>query len=660
MMAQLGLCALAYAGALLVAYDFRIPDEAWRAFAGSVGLLLIIRLALLYRFRLDRGPWRHTGLHDLLRLTAAIALGSLLFPAVLIATGRQLGLPASVYVIEGLLALGLLAGARLAIRTAHERRYASTPRCGQRAFIIGAGEAGEQLLRQLIHDGRHHYDVVGLIDDDVTKRGNVLHGITVLGDTDDLRWLAPMHRVSVVLIAIPSARPDQLRRIVERAMDARVQTRLLPPLQDLVSGDVNLSQVREVQVEDLLGREPVTLDLAAAGPEFSGKVVLITGAGGSIGAELARQVARFHPLRLILLERAESPLYFTHLDVARANPAVDVVPALASVTNEERLEQLFDRWRPDIVFHAAAYKHVPLLEANLIEGVWNNVIGTLRVARCAAQYGVRRFVLISTDKAVNPSSVLGATKLLAERVVLELPSLRSSGTDFRVVRFGNVLGSDGSVVPLFKRQLAAGGPLTVTHPEVRRYFMTIPEAVQLVLQASVLADGAGRIALLEMGTQVRIADLAEQLIRLAGLVPHMDVKIQFTGLRPGEKLEEELVAANETPIPTGIAGIRVIERNGTAGGVLAQRLRQLMQATAQHNEAGILKALMALVPEYRPRPDRLSTLAHDVIASRNGRRHATNGTRTARRTPPASRNGDHRPASDTPLTPRPQPGLEGQ
>lgn len=651
---QLALCALGWFVAFAIVYEFRLTPPVLDRAIDTVGILVLLRLLLLHRFQLGHGLWRHVGLRDLLRLAVATVAGSLLFPLVLAAVNRLEGIPISVFILEGLLALLFLGSIRILARVLHERLYErfypNAVRPGTRAFIIGAGEAGEQLLRQLLHDSRQLYDVVGLIDDDQGKRGCVLHGVGVLGSVDDLRWLAAMHRVGVALIAIPSARAEQLRRIIERCMDAGLQAKLLPPLQDTVMGDVHMSRFRDVQVEDLLGRDPVTLELDGVAPEFSGKVVLITGAGGSIGSELSRQIVRFNPRRVILLERAESPLYFTQLEVARANPSVDVVPVLASVTNADRLDEVFEKYRPDCVFHAAAYKHVPLLEGNVVEGVWNNVIGTLRLARCASQNGTRRFVLISTDKAVNPSSILGVTKLLAERVVLELPSLRASATDFRVVRFGNVLGSDGSVVPLFKRQLAAGGPITVTHPDVRRYFMTIPEAVQLVLQASVMPDGAGRIALLEMGTQVRIVELAEQLIRLAGLTPHMDVKIEFTGLRPGEKLEEELVAPNERALETSLQSIRVVERNGTYGGVLAQRLRHLIQVTTMRNELALLRTLAALVPEYQP-------LDRDLTPA-NGDEVAGNGHRPGRRRTPARRNtrGDRGVPLGMPTPPRPARG----
>ncbi|MGH7559670.1 MAG: polysaccharide biosynthesis protein [Gemmatimonadales bacterium] len=597
---QIVVTAAAFYAAFSLRFEFDIPARTFRRFLETLPYLVLIRVAVAHRFRLDRGYWQHVGMQDLLHLTAATTFGSLLFPAVLLALGQLRGIPLSVFVLDWILALCLAGGLRIAARWTRER---GRPRAAdaRRTFIVGAGTAGEQILRQLQHAPECRYHVVGLIDDDPAKAGRSLHGVPVLGSSDQLRGLVPLHRAPQVLIAIPSASASQLRALVERCVDAGAEVKILPPLKDLVTDQVEVSQVRDVQIEDLLGREPVSLDLKAIAPQLAGRVVVVTGAGGSIGSELARQIAAFHPLTLILIDRAESPLHSIHLELSTACPEVHVVPVLASVTNPERMQHVFDVYRPDCVFHAAAYKHVPMLEWNVVEGVWNNVIGTLCVARCAARSGTRKFVLISTDKAVNPASVLGATKLIAERIVLELPSLRSAPTDFRVVRFGNVLGSDGSVVPLFKRQLAAGGPITVTHPEVRRWFMTIPEAVQLVLQAAALPEAMGRIAVLEMGTQVRILDLAHQLIRLAGLEPEEDVPIVFTGLRPGEKLEEELVGPAETALPTSIDKIRVVDRNGNGhGDELARRLRHLTHVTARRDEQALLRALASLAPEYQP------------------------------------------------------------
>jgi FlaA1/EpsC-like NDP-sugar epimerase len=628
--------------AFALRFDLPLSEPELERAIATLPFLLVLRFVLFDRFGLDSGMWQHVGLRDLVRLTSAVALGSLVFPIALTAFGELHGIPVSVFFLEGVLTVALLSAARLAVRYSHERPHLAATRRGRRTFVVGAGEAGEQLVRQLLHDSRQQYDVVGLVDDDDAKRGRSIHGVSVLGSADDLRWLVGLHRVGLVLIAIPSATPEALRRLVDRAMDAGAEVKLLPPMQNLVTEHVTVNQFREVEIEDLLGRDPVNLDLEPLAPEFAGKVVMVTGAGGSIGSELARQLAGFHPRQLVLVERAESPLYFTHYELATAYPGIDVVPVLASVTNEERLTQVFEQYRPDVVFHAAAYKHVPMLEANVVEGVWNNVIGTLRTARCAARFGARRFVLISTDKAVNPTSILGATKLLAERIVLELPSRRATATDFRVVRFGNVLGSDGSVVPLFKRQLAAGGPITVTHPDVRRYFMTIREAVQLVLQAAILPEAAGRIALLEMGTQVRIVDLAEQLIRLAGLTPHRDVKIVFTGLRPGEKLEEELLAPGEQAVPTSSDKIQVVERNGTQWTVLSQRLRHLVNGSA-HDDQTLLRAIATLVPEYQPTPRDVVAHLHNGHGNGNGNGHAVHhGTRNGNgnAAPHGARNGN--------------------
>ena len=600
---HLALAALAYLAATVVSHDFRMREPFLLRFIQTLPYLLIVRLLLAHRFRLDRDYWRHVGMRDLLQLTAAVVAGSAIFPVALLLFDELYGLPPSVFVLEAMFAVAAVAGVRVAARCVHElRQRRTTNEDSTRTFVLGAGESGEQLVRQLLHDNRHGMELAGLIDDDPAKQGRSLHGVPVLGTSDQLLGLAAVHRVKRVLIAIPSAAPERLRELVDRCTEARVEAKLLPPLQDLVSGDADVMQIRDVEIDDLLGRDAVKLDLVGVESDLAGKVVLVTGAGGTIGGALVREIATFHPLQLVLVDRAESALYFVQHAVARAHPEVDVIAVLASVTNSDRLQQIFDVLRPDCVFHAAAYKHVPMLEANVVEGVWNNVFGTLRTARCAARAGTAKFLLISTDKAVNPTSILGATKLLAERVVLELPSLRASGTDFRVVRFGNVLGSDGSVVPLFQRQLAGGGPLTVTHPEVRRYFMTISEAARLVLQAAALPEAAGRIALLEMGRQVRILDLAEQLIRLAGRLPYRDVQIVFTGLRPGEKLEEELVGPGETAVPTSADKIRVTERNGSDGKNLARGLRQLTAVTGRWDEQQIVRALAGLVTTYRPTP----------------------------------------------------------
>ena len=599
---HLVLISLGYLAAYAVRFDFAIPPEELHRWAVTLPWLLVPRLLFFQRFSAYSGWWRYVGMADLVNLTVAVSLSSVVFVAGLFFTGALKGMPRSVPLLDWVIAIFLSGGIRFASRwareTAHPKRQ---PTRGRRTFIIGAGEAGEQLLRQIQHDPRGLLNVVGLIDDAPDLHGRTLHGVSVVGGTNRLVELVARFQVELLAIAIPSASGEVMRRIVARCSETGVECKVLPPLQDLLaSGPLQLRHLREVQINDLLGRDAVHLDLGAMEREFGGRCVLITGAGGSIGSELARQVARFRPRRIVLLERAESPLYFIYREVSESCPGAEVVPALASVTNADRLQEIFETCRPDYVFHAAAYKHVPMLEANVLEGVWNNVVGTLRTARCAARNGVGKFVLISTDKAVNPTSILGATKRVAERIVLELPAYRDAGTDFRVVRFGNVLGSDGSVLPLFNKQLAAGGPLTVTHPEVKRYFMTIPEAVQLVLAAATLAEAARRIAILEMGRQVRILDLAEQLIRLSGFVPYQDIHIKFVGLRRGEKLREELVAAGERTVPTAVEKIRLIERDDGDGALLGQDLRQLLSVAASGDHDDLMRALGAIVPEFRP------------------------------------------------------------
>jgi FlaA1/EpsC-like NDP-sugar epimerase len=607
------LIPLAYFGAFGARFDFAIPPAELRVFASTLPYLLAIRLLVFARYGLYRGYWRHVGLRDLVDLGIATTLSTALFAAAVFAIGWPAAMPRSVFLLDWLGIVFLSGGLRFAARAFREGQLPMQSSRGRRTFLIGAGEAAEMLLRQVRHDGRYAISAVGLIDDNPETHGRSLHGVPVLGGTADLERLVHEHRIQLVVIAIRSATSDQMRRIVERCTATGTEFKIIPSLQDLLDGRAGIGQLREVEIEDLLGREPVHLDLEQVRGDLEGKTVLITGAGGSIGSELARQIARFRPARLVLLERAESPLYFVHLEVSQGSPDVDVVPVIANITNPERLDEVFRAHRPEYVFHAAAYKHVPLMEESVFEAVWNNVVGTLRVAQRAVAHHVQKLVLISTDKAVNPSSMMGVTKRIAERIVLELPALQGE-TDFRVVRFGNVLGSDGSVVPLFKRQLAAGGPITVTDPDVQRYFMTIPEAVELVLTAAALPAAARRISILEMGSPVRILDLAEQLIRLSGLEPYRDVQIVFTGLRPGEKLNEELVAAGEETIPTSAEKIRLVQRNGGNGAAVALELRRLMDALCAGDAGDLMRAVAALAPEYVAPPPRTHALRHSRAA----------------------------------------------
>ena len=590
------LFALAYFGAYALRFDFELDsDRAWQFFV-TLPLLVPVRLIVFWRWGMFRLYWHHVGFRDLIGLQSAVTLSSLLFVVLLYFSDLGYDMPRSVFIIDWVLTIFFCGGVMFATRYVRELRL--EPAAGRRTLLVGAGSGAEQLLRQTQHTRGHDLTIVGIVDDDPSTHTQLLHGAPVLGSTRDMARLVARFRIELVVITVQHATKEQMRDLVDRCSATGVEYKILPSLAEMLSGPAPGGRLREVRIEDLLGRQPVSLDLAPVAREVTGRTILITGAAGSIGSELARQLAAFRPARLILFERAETPLYFVNLEITRAYPQIDVIPAMGDVTDGNRVEHIFARYRPDYVFHAAAYKHVPMLEANIREAVRNNVIGTRNVAESAIRHDVRKFVLISTDKAVNPSSVVGATKRIAERLLLGSTMCRKASTEFRVVRFGNVLGSDGSVIPLFQRQLTAGQPLTVTHPEVRRYFMTIPEAVQLVLQAAVLPEAATRISMLEMGEPVRILYLAEQMIRLSGLTPYKDVPIVFTGLRPGEKLDEELTSDVEATMPTVVEKIRLVNTDEANAEVLAHGLDRMDGLVAFGTDQEIRDAIQALVPEY--------------------------------------------------------------
>jgi FlaA1/EpsC-like NDP-sugar epimerase len=587
-----------YLAAFALRFDVPVPADRMALFWMTVPVLLALRIVTFAWFNLFEGWWRHAGMQDLIDLVKAVTLSSVLFLCCLFLLGDFRELPRSLLVLDWMLAMAVFGGVRFAVRGVREHRVTrSNAGSGKRALIIGAGDAAESLLRQLRRYESNRIRPVALVDDDPLKEGMRLHGIRVEGTTAQLREIARRRRAELLILALPSASRDDMKRIVEQCVETGLEFKIVPALDQLMDGRAQLGQLRSVDVADLLGRSSVKLGLEMVELDLAGRTVVVTGGAGSIGSELVRQIARFSPARLVVVDKAESPLYFIDHEVRQTHPGLEVIPVIMDVTDRHHLDELFSRYSPSHVFHAAAYKHVPLMEENIPEAVRNNILGTFGLAECAARHGVSRFVLVSTDKAVRPSSVMGASKRIAERIVLGWPSLRSSGTDFRAVRFGNVLGSDGSVVPLFKRQLAAGQPLTVTHPDVSRYFMTIPEAVQLVLQASVLPEAAGRISMLEMGEPVRIVTLAENLIRLSGLEPYRDVPIVFTGLRPGEKLHEELMSDVESTIPTAIDKIRVVQTDEADTRSLQQGIERLAVALNLATREDMLGAIRALVPE---------------------------------------------------------------
>ncbi|HKV50177.1 MAG TPA: nucleoside-diphosphate sugar epimerase/dehydratase [Gemmatimonadaceae bacterium] len=591
------LVVMSLAAAMTIRYEGVFPTGAFEVFMEAAGALVAIRLVSFAVFGLHRGFWKHFGLPDLIALLKAVVAGSVAFWGVLLLFDALGPVPRFVVLIEGMITFLFVGGARLAVRSMLEGRLTARATPRKRALVVGAGEAAERLLRQLSHENGGGVQVVALLDDDLGKRGRSLHGVPIVGSVDRLEEMVVERRAELVVIAISRATPEEIRCIVERCLRVKVDFKRLPSMREMLEGSATPGVLKNVELEHLLVREPVRLDEERVAANFGGGVVLVTGGAGSVGSELARQIARARPERLVLVDQAESPLYFAHLELQRTYPALEVAPLIADITDRRAMENIFERYRPDFVFHAAAYKHVPLMEANVRQAVVNNVMGTLLVSECAVRWGVQKMVLISTDKAVRPSSVMGATKRVAERIVLGWPTLRASGTEFYAVRFGNVLGSDGSVVPLFRRQLAAGGPLTVTHRDARRYFMTITEAAQLVLHAATLADAAGRITMLDMGEPIRILDLAENLVRLSGLEPYRDVEIVFTGLRPGEKLDEELMSDVERCVPTGMEKVSVVQTDEVDGATVQQGVGRLLAAVNSDDVNAALRTLQELVPE---------------------------------------------------------------
>jgi len=530
-------------------------------------------------------------------LVFAVTGGAIGFVLALYLTYLFPGIPQSVLLVEWAGAVLFAGGMPFLARAIRKSSLPfGTPR-GRRTLVVGSRERAEQLLRGARLGGMDALNVVGLVDLDGVGLGRTTRGVRVVGTIDDLPKVTQRLRAEFAIIALDAGDMLQMRRVVDQCIAAALEFKTLPPLHELPEQTAGLNQLRNVRIDDLLGRVPVNLDLSPVRADLRDRVVLLTGAAGSIGSELARQIAPFGPARLVLLDQSESDLYFAHLELRKAHPDLELVPVICDITHAGRLAQVYAQYRPDYVVHAAAYKHVPLMETNVLEAVRNNVLGTLLVASTAVRYGASKVLLVSTDKAIKPSSVMGATKRVAERIIFGLPNLHRSGTDFRAVRFGNVLASNGSVIPLFERQLAAGGPITVTHPLVERYFMTIPEAAQLVLQAGSLPETAGAIAMLEMGEPVRILDLAEKLIRFSGRVPGRDIGIVFTGLRAGEKLTEEQVSALEETVPTSNEKIHIRQTTEGAGLELVEKLSRLFAYLDAGDREGLLATLCELVPE---------------------------------------------------------------
>ena len=503
--------------------------------------------------------------------------------------------------IEGVLMLDLfttimlLSGVRMVVRLYHEEFFSEHRGIVRRFLIVGAGNAGEALLREMIRRRDSQYEVVGFVDDDPAKRDTEINGIPVLGTVDDLPSICKKWSIDEIAIAIPSANRTQLRRVVQVCQGTKIRFSTVPSLMDIAAGKLQVSQMRDVDINDLLGRDVVNLDMEQIRVFLKDKVILVTGAGGSIGSEMCRQVCAFEPRKLLLLEQAENPLFFIERELRSSFPMMPLESIIADITDRVRMDQLFGYYRPQLVIHAAAHKHVPLMEQNPGEAIKNNIVGTRTVANAADAFGAECFVMISTDKAVNPTSIMGSSKRVAEMYIQDLNE--TSKTHFVTVRFGNVLGSNGSVVPIFKQQIAAGGPVTVTHPEMRRYFMTIPEASQLVLQAAAMGQG-GEIFVLDMGEPVKIVDLARELITLSGFRPGEDIEIEFTGLRPGEKLFEELSIEGENMVPTRHPKIAVWKNIPKDRETLRIGIERLLKVAHSQDRSQIIRVLKEVVPNF--------------------------------------------------------------
>jgi FlaA1/EpsC-like NDP-sugar epimerase len=588
---------VAYLTAFALRFDLVVPERYVSLALRTLPLLCICKLTGFWVFGLFTGWWRHVSVRDTEAILKANLAGSGLFLGTIVLSQGTVGFPRAVFLTDFLLCTALVAGTRIAVRLfrEHGAMQAEAHRVDSVAVIVGAGSAGIRLMEELQIRKGGRTALVGFIDDDPEKQGMHICGMPVLGPIAGIPEIVAAHEVSEVLVAIPSAGSALIRRVTQLCGEAKVRSRILPSLGDLVDGRFIFTQMREVALEDLLGRVPVRISSPQTAALLSSRCVVVTGAAGSIGSELCRQVSRNGPERVVIFDRHENGIFLLESELRHKYPNVRIVPVLGDILLRDQLDRVFREQRPDIVFHAAAYKHVPLAEANVVEAVRNNILGTRNVVASAIAHDVGQFVLISTDKAVRPSSVMGVTKRIAEIIVREMGVDRGR---YVTVRFGNVLGSNGSVVPLFREQISRGGPVTVTHPEVSRYFMTIPEAVALVLQAATVGR-CGETLVLKMGQPVRITDLARQMIELSGFAPGEDIEIVFTGLRAGEKLHEELLDEGERMASTAIERISSLERLEVAGvssDVFLPRFETLVSAG---DVSGVLSLLQDVVPTFR-------------------------------------------------------------
>jgi len=612
---DLVLLILCYYVAYWLCFNEGLGAEERRLLAVTLVPLLGCKIVCFSLFDVYRGMWRYTGINDLVNIIKASACGSLLFIVYLAMFNLFTDVFKSVILADAVFTIVAVGGLRLFVRLYCQRGYdfmqglvfkRRIQRPVRKALIVGTGCLAERLLRELSDAESRNYKVVGFVDEGVGHDGMTIHGVPIVGTLEAIPDFVVFREIDDILIAVSDTENRMIKALVETCAGLDVRFKVIPSLQEWIEANV-AANLRDIKIEDLLERDSVNLDMEMVRQDLQGKTVLVTGAGGSIGSELSRQILGYNPEKLILLDNSETPLYSVDLELnkqlSERRLRTVVVPCIGDVRSIISLERVFGRYRPDIVYHAAAYKHVPMMELSPIDAVQNNVLGTYNVATMASKYHVSKFVMISTDKAVCPTSVMGATKRVAEMAV---QSMNGNGTQFSVVRFGNVLGSNGSVVPLFEQQIASGGPVTVTHPEITRYFMTIPEAVMLVLQSGAIGQG-GDLFLLDMGEPVKILDLAKNMIRLAGLVPEKDIAIEFVGIRSGEKLYEELLIEGEDVINTSFEKIKIcLGENGIDKVALARAINSFERlVNSLADEDSVLEIIKRIVPKYTSAKEKL-------------------------------------------------------
>jgi len=591
-----------YYVSLWIRFDGMIDPYYFKQFGRFVYTLLVIKIFVFIVFKLYRSLWEYASIDEMMNISIAVIAANTLSITYLVFV--QSHFPRSVYILSAVFDLAFIGGVRFgyrALRRLKNKKIIMTTSNSQKVIVVGAGDAGALIVKEFKNHIELNYSVVGIVDDDISKKGQRLNGVTILGSTECIGEYSKRYNVDEIIIAIPSANSDQTKKIVNLCKKTGVKVKILPGVYELIDGKVTVNQIREVKIEDLLGRDPIQLDANLIDCYLKGKKIMVTGAGGSIGSELCRQISRFNPAELHIVDIYENNVYDLQIELNNNYNAyglernLKLNTIIASVRDKNRMRRIVRDVEPDVVFHAAAHKHVPLMESNPYEAVKNNIVGTFNMASICHELDIGKFVLISTDKAVNPTNVMGATKRFCEMIVQAHAQV--SNTEFAAVRFGNVLGSNGSVIPLFKNQIENGGPVTVTHKDIIRYFMTIPEAAQLVLQAGAMASG-GEIFVLDMGDPVKIYDLAHDLIRLSGFVPEEDIKVLITGLRPGEKLYEELLLKEEGIVSTFHKKVFIGKPLDIQYDDIVKKVAILNQTADLEDEELLLNELKRFVPSY--------------------------------------------------------------